>query len=270
MDIVLIGSGNVATQLGRALRDKGFRILQIYSRTRSHAEELAGKLGLPDVSAGVTDDLAAVRADAAFYFICVPDRHIVDIIGGLPTGLPGMVVHTSGTTPMGVFADYPGAYGVFYPVQTFSKSKNISFDQIPLALEASCPDSYLRLETLAGKLSQKVFACDSVQRKAIHVAAVFACNFTNHLYTLAESLLQDQNLDFDLIRPLIRETADKAMQSSPETVQTGPAIRGDIPVLEQHLKFLEYVFPSDPRIRELYILISSMIMKTGEKKWPAF
>lgn len=271
MDIVLIGSGNVATQLGRALCLKGHRIRQVYSRNRSHAEELASTLNAMHGSIDgdnetdlrtetvATDVLAELHREAAFYFICVSDQHIQEVIAGLPATLNGVVVHTSGSTSINVFSNYPQAHGVFYPVQTFSKTKNIEFDDIPLALEASDPNTFRVLQKLADTLSSKGFACDSDQRLAIHIAAVFACNFTNHLYALAEHLLGAKGLDFDLIRPLIRETADKAMQYSPSTVQTGPASRGDARIVDKHLEFLSASCVADPRPRQVYQLLSAMI-----------
>lgn len=261
MDIVLIGSGNVATQLGKALQNKGHRIRQVYSRKKAHAEELVATLAAA-AEIKTTALLAELEHDADLYFICVTDAGIPAVVAQLPADLQGIVVHTSGSTPMNVFGSPIARRGVFYPVQTFSKQKSIAFDSIPIALEASDPDTYRRLEMVARSISSNVFSCDSTQRQAIHVAAVFACNFTNHLYHLAETILQRHQLDLDIIRPLIRETAEKVMHTRPADAQTGPAVRGDLAIVEQHLQFLTDVLPDLPDARELYARISALILNT--------
>lgn len=257
MKIVLIGSGNVATHLGKALMLHGHEIAQVYSRSLGHAQDLCGLLA--DGKPEAIDRLEDLNTGADLYFICVSDRAIAPVLAALPTHLRGIVVHTSGSTPMEVFGAYAGAHGVFYPVQTFSKAKEVDFKEIPLALEASDPATFAVLEGLATQLSNRYFPCDSTQRQAIHVAAIFACNFSNYLFSLGEQVLLKNGLDFDLIRPLIQETADKIQQHSPSTVQTGPASRGDMAIVERHLEFLSRDSTADPRIKTLYALMSSLI-----------
>ncbi len=284
MKIVLIGSGNVASQLGKALIKSGYAVVQVYSRRLEHAQELATALAegstedtAKDLAKGSTesrpiipiDRLDRLDREADLYFICVSDQAIAEVIGQLPVGLKGVVVHTSGSTSISVFADegasdvgsggYQGRHGVFYPVQTFSKAKAIDFKNIPLALEASDPDTYQLLSGVAAGLSERVFPCDSNQREAIHIAAVFACNFSNYLYTVADQILQQHGLDFELIRPLILETAEKAQLFAPASVQTGPAVRKDLKIVQQHLDFLDREKLADPRIRQLYALISEIL-----------
>jgi len=209
------------------------------------------------------DQLQEVDREADFYFICVSDQAIGPVIEELhklqappvlPTpstpsataasggekGLNGIIVHTSGSTPLSIIADrFPARHGVLYPVQTFSKEKTVDFKQIPFALEASDAETFAVLEAVARGLSDRVFPCDSVQRQAIHVAAVFACNFTNYLYALGEEVLRKNGLEFDLIRPLILETAEKAMHHAPAAVQTGPAARKDFTIVQKHLEYLK-------------------------------
>jgi len=282
MKIVLIGSGNVASHLGQALIKSGHQVLQVYSRTLEHAQELVtilttAKGSVKGSAKGSGENrltipiarLDRLDREADLYFICVSDQAIAEIIAQLPAGLKGVVVHTSGSTSISVFADagasgagsgaYRGKYGVFYPVQTFSKAKTIDFKNIPLALEASDPDTYKILYGIAGGLSERVFPCDSTQREAIHIAAVFACNFSNYLYTVADRILQQHGLDFELIRPLILETVEKAQHFAPASVQTGPAVRKDLKIVQQHLDFLDREELADPRIRQLYALISEML-----------
>lgn len=250
MDIVLLGSGNVATHLGGALVRAGHRIKQVYSRSEEHAQLLAETL-----DAEVTTDLARIDAQADVYIISVKDDAIVEVAEQLPPTLRGIVVHTAGSVDMAVLADHATDYGVLYPLQTFSKAKGIDFPTIPLAVEGSVEAASVRLEALAGSLSKRVFRCDSKQRLSLHVAAVFACNFTNHLYTIAADVLNDHDLDFDLIRPLILETAQKVMEHRPKDVQTGPAVRNDIRTMEKHLELLE----ANPALAQLYGLISERI-----------
>jgi len=259
--IVLIGSGNVATHLGKALVRKGQSVSQVWSRERNHAEDLARQLqNSTPFPVEYIDQWEMLDRDADFYLICVLDQAISQVIQSLPLGLSGIVAHTSGSTDLTVFSHYSGAYGVFYPLQTFSKNKDlIDFKEIPLGLEASSSLVYQKLEGLGRTLSDNVFACNSEQRLALHVSAVFACNFTNHMYALAEDLLEKHHLDVDLIRPLIEETARKALQFSPKQVQTGPAKRGDYNILQKHQAFLAKTYPGDSKNREVYALISELI-----------
>lgn len=252
MDIVLLGSGNVATHLGRALVEAGHRVKQVCSPTEEHAQALAEKLG----AAAITDP-AAIDVQSDIYIIAVKDDVLAEVAAQLPDTVQGMVVHTAGSVGMEVLAKNATAYGVLYPLQTFSKAKDVDFSMVPLAVEASREDVLMRLEAVANELSKRVFRCDSKQRLALHVAAVFACNFTNHLYAIGANILDENGLDFDLIRPLILETAQKAMEHQPKDVQTGPAVRNDTRTMEKHLALLQRDFA----LRELYELISNQISK---------
>lgn len=249
MDIVLLGSGNVATNLGSALVAAGHRIKQVYSRTETNAQALAETLG-----AVATTDLARIDARADMYIIAVKD----DALGAVAAQLArmqGIVVHTAGSVDMAVLAAHVADYGVLYPLQTFSKAKAVDFSTVPIAVEASREPVWERLEALAGSLSERVFRCDSKQRLSLHVAAVFACNFTNHFYAIAADILNKYGLEFDLIRPLILETARKVMAHQPKDVQTGPAARNDVRTMEKHMELLS----ADPALAQLYRLISEQI-----------
>lgn len=250
MDIVLLGSGNVATHLGGALVRAGHRIRQVYSRTAAHAQTLADALG-----ARPTTDLATIEVQADVYIISVKDDVLAAVAAQLPPTLQGIVVHTAGSVDMAVLDEHAADYGVLYPLQTFSKAKAVDFATVPIAVEASDEAASVRLEALAGSLSRRVFRCDSKQRISLHVAAVFACNFTNHFYGIAADILNRYDLDFDLIRPLVLETAQKVMEHQPKDVQTGPAVRNDLRTMEKHLELLE----ADPALSRLYRLISERI-----------
>jgi len=234
MDIVLLGSGNVATHFGKALFDAGHRVVQVYSQTKAHAIVLADAL-----NARAIDDLEAIDLAADLYLIAVTDGAIGQVAAQLPAALNGIVAHTAGSVDMAVLIPHAQKYGVIYPVQTFSIAKPVDFSSVPLALEASDEATYAQLTQLVDPLSTQIFSCDSRQRLALHVAAVFASNFTNHLYAIGADILRKHALDFDLIRPLILETAQKVMAFSPREVQTGPAIRHDVGTMQKHLELLK-------------------------------
>lgn len=258
MKIVLLGSGNVATQLGPALKEAGHQILQVWSRSEANAKILANKLG---VGTEVIGQLATVNMNADMYLIAVNDEAIREVAEALSLSIGDrLLVHTSGSTDITLFDGLSSTFGVMWPIQTFSKIKSVDFKRIPIAIEGSSVIVTATLRTIAQSLSEKVVEMSAVQRTFFHIAAVFACNFTNHLYYLADQILQDQHLDFDMLRPLILETAEKVQTNRPIGVQTGPAIRGDQHILDKHLALLK-----DNLIAfELYRKISECIMQSRD------
>lgn len=252
MKIVIIGSGNVATHLSLALKATGMEIVQVWSYHYTNAQQLAQQ-----IDARAIANLNEIDANADLCLISVKDDAIAGIASEL-TGFKGLVAHTSGAVPMEVFATRFANYGVFYPLQTFSKSKALSFEEIPLCLEANNETSMQVLKQLATKLTSRAVEVNSEKRKILHLAAVFACNFTNHLYALGEQLLDANGLDFDILRPLISETAAKVQQALPLTVQTGPAIRND----EQTLKAHQQLLLQHPHLLEIYKTLSESIKNT--------
>lgn len=250
MNIVLLGSGNVATHLGRAFKMAGQSIVQVWSRNISHAKELADNLASEGIS-----NIDEVNSSADLYIIAVKDSAIRELALTLNLG-DKLIVHTSGSTPLDVLNGVSKHIGVLYPLQTFSKNKAVDFRQVPIAIEATNREDLAAIRTIADRISEKVTELSSEQRKALHVAAVFACNFTNHLVAISQKLLEDQNLDFDLIRPLIAETAHKVQLYNPVTVQTGPAVRGDIETVNSHLEMLK----SQPQLQDLYRMLSQSIV----------
>ncbi len=250
MNIVFIGSGNLATHLSQALRQAGHSILQVYSRTEAHAAQLALKLG-----AGHTDRIEAVRTDADAYILAVNDDAIAPLAACLCRCNPDAVyMHTAGSVPIGVFSGHARRYGVFYPMQTFSKNRPVDFGRIPCFIEASDADTLSLLQTLAASISHHVVEADSQQRKHLHLAAVLACNLTNHCYRLAERVLEKEHIDFRLFLPLIQETADKVSTLSPREAQTGPMVRYDVGVMDMQLSLLP-----DERTRQIYRLMAESI-----------
>jgi len=250
MKIVLIGAGNVATLLGTSLQEKNFQIVQVYNRTLSAVETLGEKL-----QTNFTDQLQHIVSDADLYVFSVKDAALPLLLKEFPAN-NGLWVHTSGSVPMNVFADSAATrYGVFYPLQTFSKSREISFDHIPVFIEANNSADQQLLEQTALSLSDKVIPLSSEKRKHLHLAAVFANNFTNHLYDIAAQILKDQEIDWEVLLPLIEETAAKVRTLSPKEAQTGPAVRCDLPIIEKHLDMLN----DDPKKQAIYRMLSEGI-----------
>ncbi len=251
--IVLIGAGNVATQLGKVFHQKGLNILQVYSRTQKSAEALAKIVGSQAIS-----DLSQLNRNAGLYLISVSDDAIGEIISHL-NPLPGILAHTSGSVEMDILKKSASKVGVFYPLQTFSKIKAIDFTKIPICIEATDKETEIALTGLASKISQDVRQINSVQRANIHLAAVFVNNFTNYMYFLGEDLLKEEGISFDILLPLIHETAEKMKHQKPLEAQTGPAIRNDARIILKHLNILK----DDPEKQEIYRLISQKISKSG-------
>ncbi len=254
--VILIGSGNVATQLGLALAEKGFDILQIYSKTHAHANELAKKL-----NSSPTNQINKIRPDADIYIISVSDNAILEVAEALPHENI-FIVHTSGSTPMDIFKNKWEKYGVLYPLQTLSKSVKCDFSNIPLCLEASDRKSLERIIESGKKISRRVYHIDSEQREYLHIAAVFASNFTNHMYAIANDILEKKDIPFDILHLLLEETLRKAKSNNPAKVQTGPAIRGDNRIIDKHTEKLS----SLPAYQKIYNFISQSIQNTKKLK----
>jgi predicted short-subunit dehydrogenase-like oxidoreductase (DUF2520 family) len=255
MKIVLLGSGNVATHLGPALLKAKHKIVQVWSRDKGHAKDLATPL-----KAQAITDLQEVRKDADLYIIAVRDDAILEVANSLHL-TNQKVVHTSGSTDINILKGVSEKYGVIYPIQTFSKHKPLDFESVSVLVEGNTPEVASKLYSLASQISGHVQVLDSHKRLALHIAAVFACNFTNYLYTLSEEILAEQQLDFDLLRPLIAETAAKAQQFPPINMQTGPAVRNDMDTVNKHLEFLE----SKPELYKLYHKLTTDIMNFHHK-----
>ncbi len=253
MDVSFIGSGNLAWHLAPALDNAGYIVREVYSLNPAHAEALTERLYQADVKASLDFSTSKSR----LYIIATADDNIQDVARDiiLPDG--ATLVHTSGSQPLSLlqFAAATNT-GVLYPLQTFSKNKRIDFREVPLFIESSDTDSERILMAMAKAISSKVRKIASEERKALHVAAVFASNFPNHMLTIAKKILKENNLDFEVLKPLILETVNKSLAIGPEQAQTGPAIRSDLEVLDHHIEFLQ----SDERVAELYRVISQHIL----------
>jgi len=251
MRISIIGSGNVATHLAAAFKNAGNKIIDVYSPTYQNAALLAYHVG-----ANAIDDLALINSETDVFVIAVKDDAIENIARQL-SSYQKLTVHTSGATTLQSILQYNPLSGVFYPLQTFSKIKEVDFWQVPLCIEGGDDAITRQLTELAQTISNNVQQVNSAQRKTLHLAAVFACNFPNNLYAIAQQLLAQHQLDFNLLRPLILETAQKVQERLPLEVQTGPAVRNDEKTIAAHLNLLN----DEPQLQQVYELLSQSIIK---------
>lgn len=258
MKVVLIGAGNLATQLGKALvRRRVCEVVQVYSRTEASASALGEAL-----QAEAVTSIADVRTDADLYMVALKDSAFTEVARQLVRGREhALFVHTAGSLPMSVWEGMATRYGVFYPMQTFSRQRDVDFSSIPIFIEARDAADRDCLMALARCLSERVQEADSAQRRALHLSAVFACNFTNHMYAICEQLLSEAGLPFASMLPLIDETAAKAHVMSPRRAQTGPAVRYDENVIGKHIEALS----AHRQWQELYEKLSKSIHEMGKE-----
>jgi len=253
---IFIGAGNVATHLALALKNADVNILQVYSRTENAALILAKK-----VSAASTSAIREIDSEADLYIISVVDNALEALISQLELN-DKLVVHTSGSVQMDLLKKTSENYGVFYPLQTFSITKDVEIKNIPICIEANNDANLQKLNELAKRISDNVQFVNSDQRKVLHLAAVFACNFPNFMFTISEKIAKQANIDFDILRPLIKETAEKVMEINPMDAQTGPAKRNDQKIMDEHLKMLSEF----PEFQKIYKLISSEIQNNQQQE----
>ena len=244
--VSIIGAGNVAFHLARAFVQNTLQVKQIYNRTLHKAERIgeANKINY-------TDKISELEP-ADLFVIAASDSAITELSLHIPFD-DTMVVHTSGSIPISALK---GNYhkGVLYPLQTFTKGKFLDYDDIPFFVEAESPENAEQLKDLAKRITNQVQIIDSDQRAKLHLAAVWACNFVNHMYSIGEKITKDAGLSFDYLKPLIKETAEKLEDLSPFEAQTGPAKRNDQIVIEKHLELM-----TNSDAKELYRIISDSI-----------
>ncbi|MFP4471875.1 MAG: Rossmann-like and DUF2520 domain-containing protein [Bacteroidales bacterium] len=249
--ITMIGAGRVATHLALHLAERGTEIRQVYSRTMKSAEKLADKLG-----AMAVDRLVDLDHKSDLYIVAVVDDAIPGIVRQFsPAGK--IVVHTSGSVAMDALQTASAHHGVFYPLQSFTHGREVDFSEIPLCIEASDAATESNLLELAKMLSRDVRLIDSTQRALIHVAAVFANNFSNFLFLQGGEILEQAGVSFDILLPLIRETVQRLNQHHPRETQTGPSVRNDEKTMGKHLNLIA----GDPSKKEIYLLLSKYIQK---------
>ena len=247
--IVLLGAGNVGVNLFKALQNKnGIELVQWFNRSFIHNKQ-------EDSAVPVITQLNEI-VEADLYLISVSDTAITPVSKALENK-KGLVAHTAGSVALSLLEGHQN-HAVFYPLQTFSKQKEVDFSQIPLCLEANSEENLNLLKSVAQAMGGPIHLIDSVQRKALHVAAVFVNNFTNYLYKIGEELCKEHKVPFSVLQPLIAETADKIKTIPPSAAQTGPAVRGDQKILEDHLQHL-----TKESHQQLYQLISASIQQHG-------
>lgn len=251
--IAIIGAGNTAYTLCKLLKNKGIEPFCVFVRDFEKAKKVHEDLNVPVISSYdivLKSDLAIIAVnDDAIYEVA---SHLVDY--------KGLVVHTSGTKPSELL-NRCMRYGIFYPLQTMSKEREISFDEIPLLIYANSPDDVEMLSKFAGQFSNKVVFCDDEQRKAIHLAAVYVSNFTNVMLGIGDKLLKNNGLSLDLMRPLVMEMMQKSLDISPEKALTGPARRGDFATIGEHEKMLAD-YPDELAI---YMILTDYIIENNKK-----
>ncbi len=251
MKVVLIGAGRLAHHLGGALLSAGHDIMQVYSRTMESASRVAAMAG-----GSPTNRIADIKADADAYIVAVKDSALPDLIPQICKGREQKVfLHTAGSIPMDVFKGMALHYGVLYPLQTFSKKRKVDFRPIPCFVEGNDDYSVGVATELAGSISGNVRLMSSEERRYVHLAAIFACNFVNHCYALSADILAKHGLPFDIMLPLIDETASKVHAMSPAEAQTGPAMRYDENVIRSQSRLLA----SNPFVKEIYDRMSISI-----------
>ena len=250
MRIVLVGAGGLGTNLGLALHEAGHDVLAVFSRTMEHARMLAERIGSQP-----TDDICALPNEADLFIVSVKDAVLTDVVQQLMQGREEQYfAHTAGSMSLTLFQGMARHYGVFYPMQSFSKERRINFSEVPVFLEASDAQTLTQLKALSATLTPHVYELSTDERRYLHLAAVFACNFANHCYALSAEILQQHGLPFNVMLPLIDETARKVHHLSPLEAQTGPAIRYDLNVINKQQQLLD-----DPAMKELYERLSKSI-----------
>ena len=258
MKIVMIGAGGLASNLAPALRAAGHEVIAVYSRTMASASTLAAAIGSRPY-----DTIADLPVKADCFMMAVKDSALAEVLAELVKGREEQLfVHTAGSVPMSLLADCAVNCGVFWPMQTFSRQRRVGFADVPVFIEGSSTDVLAKLELLAGSIGSRVCRLSSEERKYMHLAAVFACNFTNHCYALAARILEQHGVPFGVMLPLIGETARKVQEVHPVAAQTGPAVRYDENVIGRQIALLQ----GQPEMQAIYEMLSQSIHHTATGK----
>lgn len=258
MNVTFIGSGNLAWHLAPALDNLGYVVKEVHSPNPKHAAALTERL----YQAEVKRTLDFTDSRSRLFIIATTDDAISEVAQEIVLPDEAILVHTSGSQPLSIL-DFAATErtGVFYPLQTFTKTAKVNFRDVPVFVESADEETEKILMTLAHSLSGKVRKISSEERRALHVAAVFASNFSNHMLTIASGVMDEHQLKFDWLKPLILETVQKAIAAGPRQSQTGPASRGDLQILDEHLEFLK----GHPDLVKLYEIISQHIIDVHVK-----
>lgn len=251
--IAIIGTGNVAWHLSLAFENAGHVVTEVYGRDIQKAERLI----MNSYQAEATSHLDFSRSEANIFIMAVSDDAVEGLVRELILPDGSVLAHTSGTLSIKALGYAPTEdIGVFYPLQTLSKAKNVDFQYVPICIEGETLKAQNDLASLASSISTRVQMLDSGHRRLIHLAAVFACNFTNHMLTLSKEILRQQEIDFTILHPLISETLNKSLEIGPEKAQTGPAVRQDMETLDKQHQALQ----EDEQVAEIYQIVSQHIL----------
>lgn len=254
-NITVVGAGNVAWHLAKALYDAGHHIVEVCSRNISTAQSLARMVG-----ATATDDFNCIKPTSHIYIYAIKDDALEWVINNVKIDY-GLHIHTSGSVPMSVFASSKTRYGCMYPLQTFTKGKGLDMSKVPFFIESNTTEDEAVIGDLAQSISRKVYRLPSQDREYIHLAGVFASNFTNLMYYKAASILEERGIPLSVLNGLMTEAVNKAKLIGPEQAQTGPAIRGDKKIMDKHISMLA----DDPLWKEVYLLLSELIQGMKHK-----
>jgi predicted short-subunit dehydrogenase-like oxidoreductase (DUF2520 family) len=255
MEITLsiIGAGNLSWHLAQALDRNGVPIAEVYSRSIERAKKLVKKL----YSAKAVNSLDFSRSVSDLFIIAVPDQAIAQVVADLEVPANAMVVHTSGAQPLSLLDKFYGRSGVFYPLQTFSIEKTVNFKEVPICIESAAKPVLDAMAFVGYAISRKIYHLSTEERLGLHVAAVFACNFTNQLIRMSEQILEKSGMEISFLAPLVQETIDKAFAKGPRLAQTGPASRNDQNTILEHLSYLQ----QHPDFVEIYARLSQLIQE---------
>lgn len=256
--IAFIGAGHVAWHLAAELEQQNIALItEVYSRTKKSAKKITRRL----YEAQAVTSLDFSTSEAEIFIISISDDALHEVIPQLILPSHSIVLHTSGTKPMNILERFE-RYGVFYPLQTFTQGRKVHFRKIPLCLESSDNETLELLVELADAITENIFHITSEERVKLHVSAVFACNFTNHLLAIASKILATHHLDFELLKPLITETLHKGLQEDPVKVQTGPAVRHDRLTIAKHLEVIRH----QPMFHQIYQTMTESIQTMDTSK----
>ncbi|WP_297337501.1 Rossmann-like and DUF2520 domain-containing protein [Algoriphagus sp.] len=251
--IAIIGAGNVAWHLAPALEEAGHEITEVYARTLKGAEEVTKRLYATEPKL----DLDFAESRAEIFILAIKDDAVAEVADSIILPEESILVHTSGTLPLDILSYSSASFtGIFYPLQSFTAGQKMDLSEVPFLIESADQEILQKLKKLAKSISNQCYQVRSKDRKAIHVAAVFASNFSNHMIRISEEIMRRQGLDFEMMKPLIIETISKSLQIGAKKAQTGPAIREDFETLEDHFRFLNF----NPELAEIYRLISQDII----------
>lgn len=252
--LVIVGSGNVGYHVGQRLHQAGYVINQVFSLTPQHGKSLAEK-----VDSTFTNDVTKIVSDADVYIVCVKDDAMENVINALKIENK-IVLHTAGSVPKNISKRTDIHQGVLYPLQSFNRNAEVSWENVPVFVDGDNDDVIRAATELGNALTGNVKQANDEQRLRVHIAAVFANNFSNHCLAIGQKLLEESGYDFDVLKPLVEATFKRLRRSNPSDVQTGPSMRGDVKTVDKHLNALV----AHPNWKELYRYLSDDIRNANK------